>query len=83
MREKRYIIAGTDSPGIKIAAVARRLGMSRSWASQEANAAGTRIIVAALLDRGVGDPFVLTTAPRGVRAALEFLHFRVNLFVQV
>jgi hypothetical protein len=28
--------------GIKIAAVARQLGVSRSWASREANAAGTR-----------------------------------------
>jgi len=36
--------------GIKIAAVARQLGVSRSWASRKANAAGTRILIAELLD---------------------------------
>jgi hypothetical protein len=34
----------------KIAAVARQLGVSRSWASREANAPGTRILIAELLD---------------------------------
>jgi hypothetical protein len=33
----------------KIAAAARQLGVSRSWASREANAAGTRILIAELL----------------------------------
>jgi hypothetical protein len=41
---------GTLLAGIKIATVARQLGVSRSWASREANAAGTRILVAELLD---------------------------------
>ena len=36
--------------GIKIAAVARQLGVSRSWASREANAPGTRNLIAELLD---------------------------------
>ena len=31
--------------------MARQLGVLRSWASREANAAGTRILVAELLDR--------------------------------
>ena len=43
---KRYIIAGALLAGIKIAAVARQLGVSRSWASREANAHGTRIFIA-------------------------------------
>ena len=32
---KRYLIAGVVLAGIKIAAVARQLGVSRSWASRE------------------------------------------------
>ena len=47
---KRYIIAGALLAGIKIAAVARQLGVSRSWASREANAPGTRNLVAELLE---------------------------------
>jgi hypothetical protein len=47
---KRYIIAGALLAGITVAAVARQLGVSRSWASREANAAGTRILVAELLE---------------------------------
>jgi len=35
--------------GVKIA-FARQLGVSRSWASREANAAGTRFLIAELLD---------------------------------
>jgi hypothetical protein len=38
-----------SSPGIKIATVARQLGVSRSWASREANAPGTRMLIAELL----------------------------------
>ncbi len=48
--DKRYIIAGAILGGIKIAAVARQLGVSRSWASREANAAGTRSLIAVLLE---------------------------------
>jgi hypothetical protein len=47
---KRYIIAAAVLAGIKIAAVARQLGVSRSWASREANAPGTRTLIAELLD---------------------------------
>ncbi|MEO5950901.1 MAG: hypothetical protein ABIQ44_00355 [Chloroflexia bacterium] len=36
--------------GIKIATVARQLGVSRSWASREANASGTRNLLAVLLE---------------------------------
>jgi hypothetical protein len=36
--------------GIKIAAVARQLNVSRSWASREANAPGTRILIADLFE---------------------------------
>jgi hypothetical protein len=36
--------------GIKIAAVARQLNVSRSWASREANAAGTRQLLAELFE---------------------------------
>ena len=48
--EKRYIIAGALLAGIKIAAVARQLGVSRSWASREANAPGTRIFIADIFE---------------------------------
>ena len=47
---KRYIIAGALLAGIKIATVARQLGVSRSWASREANAPGTRQLLAELLE---------------------------------
>jgi len=46
---KRRIIAGAVLAGIKVAAVARQLGVSRSWASREANAPGTRLLTAQLL----------------------------------
>jgi hypothetical protein len=36
--------------GITVAAAARQLGVSRSWASREANASGTRILIAELLE---------------------------------
>jgi hypothetical protein len=36
--------------GLKIAAVARQLGVSRSWASREANAPGTRILIADIFE---------------------------------
>jgi hypothetical protein len=48
--DKRYIIAGALLAGIKIAAVARQLGVSRSWASREANAPGTRQLLADLFE---------------------------------
>jgi hypothetical protein len=47
---KRCIIAGAVLAGIKITTVARQLGVSRSWASREANAPGTRILIAEVLD---------------------------------
>ena len=47
---KRYIIAGALLAGIKIATVARQLGVSRLWASREANAPGTRNLLAELLE---------------------------------
>jgi hypothetical protein len=37
--------------GIKIAAVARQLGVSRSWASREAHASGTRNLLAYLFEQ--------------------------------
>jgi hypothetical protein len=48
--DKRYIIAGAIIAGLNIAAVARHLGVSRSWASREANAPGTRILIADLFE---------------------------------
>jgi len=47
---KRYIIAGALLAGLTVAAVARQLGVSRSWASREANAPGTRVLIAELLE---------------------------------
>ena len=49
---QRLIIAEALLQGLKIAAVARRLGVSRSWASREANAPQTRLMLAALLESG-------------------------------
>ena len=48
---KRLIIVEALVQGIKIAAVARRLGVSRSWASREANAPETRLMLVALFER--------------------------------
>ena len=48
--EKRFIIAEAVLAGIKIAAVARQLGVSRSWPSREANAPGTGKLIAELLE---------------------------------
>jgi hypothetical protein len=47
---KRQIIAGALLAGIKIATIARQLGVSRSWASREANAPGTRPLLADLFE---------------------------------
>src|SRR4051794_8705972 len=49
--DKRHIIVGAILAGIKIAAVARQPGVSRSWASREANASGTRKILAYLFEQ--------------------------------
>jgi hypothetical protein len=43
------LLAGALPAGITVAAVARQLGVSRSWASREANAPGTRLLIAQLL----------------------------------
>jgi hypothetical protein len=48
---KRLIIAEAIVNGSRIAAVARELGVSRSWASREANAPETRLVVADLFER--------------------------------
>ena len=48
--EKRFIIAEALLAGIKIATIARQLNVSRSWASREANAPGTRIFIADIFE---------------------------------
>src|SRR3981189_259953 len=50
---KRFIIIEAILAGIKIVTVARHLGVSRSWASREANAPGTRNLLAELLELSV------------------------------
>ena len=47
---KRYAIATGIILGIKIADVARQLGVSRSWASREAHSPGVQNIIAALIE---------------------------------
>ena len=47
----RLFIAEAIVQGSKIAAVARTLGVSRSWASREANAPETRVVLNALVQR--------------------------------
>jgi len=44
------MLAAALLAGIKIVAGARQLGVSRSWASREANAPSTRLVIAELLD---------------------------------
>jgi hypothetical protein len=46
---KRHIIATAIIAGLKITFVARQLGVSRSWASREANSAGIRNIIGDLI----------------------------------
>ena len=41
----KFVLAGTT-----VAAAARQLGVSQSWASREASAAGTRVLIAELLE---------------------------------
>jgi hypothetical protein len=48
--EKRFTIAEALLAGIKIATIARQLNVSRSWASREANAPGTRIFIADIFE---------------------------------
>jgi hypothetical protein len=48
---QRLIIAESLIQGVKIAALARKLGVSRSWASREANAPATRLLLTALMER--------------------------------
>jgi hypothetical protein len=48
---QRLIIAEALVQGVRIASIARRLGVSRSWASREANAPETRLMLAALLEK--------------------------------
>jgi hypothetical protein len=48
---KRYIIAAAVISGIRIAHVARQIGVSRSWASREAHSPGVRNILAQLLEQ--------------------------------
>ena len=46
---KRYIVAASLIRGLKVAEIARQLGVSRSWASREANSPDVRNIIAQLI----------------------------------
>ena len=46
---KRYIIATGLILGLKVVEIACQIGVSRSWASREANSAGVRNIIAELI----------------------------------
>ena len=48
---QRLLIAEAVFQGVRIASIARDLGVSRSWASREANAPGTRVIVRDLVEK--------------------------------
>lgn len=48
---QRLIIAEALVHGVTKAAIARRLGVSRSWASREANSPQTRLMLAALMEK--------------------------------
>src|SRR4051812_37458254 len=47
--QKRYIIAAGVIMGLKIADIARQVGVSRSWASREANSPAVRNIIGELI----------------------------------
>lgn len=49
--QRRKVLAAAAIAGKPIAQVARQHGISRSWASQEANAPETKLFIAQLLDR--------------------------------
>ena len=46
---KRYMIAAGLIRGLKIVEIASQIGVSRSWASREANSAGVRNIIGELI----------------------------------
>ena len=48
---QRLLIAEAVFQGIRIASIARDLGVSRSWASREANSPGTRVILRHLVEK--------------------------------
>lgn len=52
-KKRRQKIAAGVIAGKAIAAVARDEGVSRSWASREANCTETKVIIASMLDRHV------------------------------
>ena len=43
---KRYIVTASLISGLKVVEIARQIGVSRSWASREANSPGVRNIMA-------------------------------------
>src|SRR5690349_6993599 len=47
--QKQYVIAGGVIMGLKIADIARQVGVSRSWASREANSPAVRNIIGELI----------------------------------
>src|SRR5215217_7209812 len=47
---QRLVIAEALVQGVQIATIARNLRVSRSWASREANAPQTRVMLASMLD---------------------------------
>ncbi len=46
---KRYIVAASLIRGLKVAEIACQIGVSRSWASREANSPGVRAIIAEMI----------------------------------
>jgi len=48
---QRLVIAEALVQGTRIATIARNLRVSRSWASREANAPQTRVMLATMLNR--------------------------------
>jgi hypothetical protein len=51
---QRLVIAEAIFQEAKIAAIARRLGVSRSWAGREANAPQTKVLLTALVEQSLG-----------------------------
>jgi hypothetical protein len=68
---KRHIIAAAVIQGVAIATVARQIGVSRSWASREANSPGVRNWIAGLIaKRGEQFGWLLDRALEVVHEAL-------------
>jgi hypothetical protein len=78
---RRQKIAAKVVAGKPIAEIAREEGISRTWASQEANAPGTRVLIADMIDRHRDEMAELGgLAIKAVREAFEAKKILIDKF---